>query len=115
MNQTHRSTELPEIITSYQTAHDRGDAEAAVSAFATDARVYDEDREYRGTEAIRTWVSETSAKFTYVRTLTGAELLEDGTWLVQNHLEGDFPGGVVDLSYRFVLGDGLIVDLAITP
>jgi len=36
-------------------------------------------------------VSDTSAKFTYTRTLIGAERLEDGTWLVQNHLEGDFP------------------------
>lgn len=114
MNHTHQSTELPEIIAAYQTAHDRGDAEAAVSAFTADARVYDEDREYRGTEAIRNWVTETSAAFTYTRSLTGAEPLEDGTWLVRNHIEGDFPGGVVDLSYRFVLRDGLIADLAIT-
>jgi hypothetical protein len=27
---------------------------------------------------------------------------------VTNHLEDSFPGGVVDLLYRFVLADGLI-------
>jgi hypothetical protein len=43
---------------------------------------------------------------------------------VRNRLEGDFPGGVVDLRYRFTLVDlryrftlvdGLIADLAIVP
>ena len=33
---------------------------------------------------------------------------EPNTWLVTNHLEGDFAGGVVDLRYRFVLSDNLI-------
>jgi ketosteroid isomerase-like protein len=115
MNQTHQSAEVPEVIRSYQSAHDRGDADTALGAFTADARVYDEDREYRGTGAIRNWVTDTSAKFTYTRTLTGVERLEDGTWLVQNRLEGDFPGGVVDLRYRFVLTGGRIADLAITP
>jgi hypothetical protein len=32
-----------------------------------------------------------------------------------NRLEGNFPGGVVDLVYRFALVDGLIADLAIVP
>ena len=114
MNGTQQNTELPEVIGGYQSAHDAGDVEAALSSFTADARVYDEDREYRGTEAIRHWVTDTSAKFTYTRTLIGAERLEDGTWLVQNHLEGDFPGGVVDLRYRFVLSGALIADLAIT-
>jgi hypothetical protein len=34
---------------------------------------------------------------------------------VTNHLEGDFPGGVVDLRYRFVLAGGLIAELEIAP
>jgi len=29
------------------------------------------------------------------------------------HIEGDFPGGVADLTYRFALRDGLIADLSI--
>ena len=106
---------LPEIIETYQHAHDRNDTEAALSTFTADARVFDEDREYQGTEAIRSWMTDTAAKYTYTRTVTGAALTGDATWVVQNHLEGDFPGGVVDLRQRFVLRDGRIADLAITP
>jgi hypothetical protein len=94
--------------------HDRGDTEAAIAAFTADARVYDEDHEYRGTAAIRGWMERTAAAYTYTRTLTGAQRLEDGGWLLHNHLEGDFPGGVVDLRYRVVLLGDRIADLAIT-
>lgn len=115
MNETHTSTALPAVISTYQDAHDRRDTETALSTFSADARVYDEDREYRGTDAIRDWLTHAAAEFTYTRTLTGAERLQDGTWLVQNRLEGNFPGGVADLRYRFVLIEGKIADLAITP
>jgi hypothetical protein len=47
--------------------------------------------------------------------LVGAEVIDTDTWLVVNHLEGDFPGGVVDLQYRFVVRDDLIVELVIAP
>ena len=115
MNATQSSTELPEVIATYQNAHDRRDTDTALSAFSADARVYDEDREYRGTDAIRDWLTHAAAEFTYTRTLTGAERLADGAWIVLNRVEGDFPGGVADLRYRFVLSDGKIADLAITP
>jgi hypothetical protein len=32
-----------------------------------------------------------------------------------HHLEGDFPGGVADLHFRFTLRDGLISRLVIEP
>jgi hypothetical protein len=32
-----------------------------------------------------------------------------------NRLEGNFPGGQVDLSYEFQLNDGLIIRLVIAP
>jgi hypothetical protein len=32
-----------------------------------------------------------------------------------NHLEGDFPGGQVDLRYRFALHDNLITTVEIAP
>jgi hypothetical protein len=32
-----------------------------------------------------------------------------------NRLEGDFPGGVVELRYRFTLVDGLVTELVIAP
>jgi hypothetical protein len=32
-----------------------------------------------------------------------------------HHLEGDFPGGVVDLRFRFTLREGRIAELVIKP
>jgi hypothetical protein len=37
------------------------------------------------------------------------------TWLVTNRLEGDFPGGIVDLGYRFRLTGDAIAELLIAP
>ena len=108
-------TDLPQIVQSYQVAHDRRDTDGALSAFAADAVVEDDGHTYRGLEAIRDWLSRASVQFTYSRTLTDVEVAGANTWLVRNRLEGDFPGGVVDLSYRFVLQDGLIAQLDIAP
>jgi len=47
--------------------------------------------------------------------LLDAEEEQPNLWLVRNRLEGNFPGGVVDLGYRFVLVEGLIADLVIAP
>ena len=108
-------TALPEVISHYQDAHDRRDTDAALATFATDAIVRDEGHEYRGTLEIRDWLARASGAFTYTRTLVAAAKIEENTWLVTNHLEGNFPGGVVDLHYRYLLGDQLIHELDIAP
>ena len=36
-------------------------------------------------------------------------------WLVTNHLEGNFPGGEVDLRYQFQLQADRIAELIIEP
>ena len=43
----------------------------------------------------------------------GAEKTDDEHYTAINHLEGDFPGGVVDLRFRFTLRDGRIASLVI--
>lgn len=103
----------PEVISRYLDAHDRRDTDAALATFTPDARVEDDGREYDGTEQIRAWLSTEASEFTFTRTLVSAELVGADTWEVVNHLEGDFPGGVVDLRYRFLLERGLIDDLLI--
>jgi len=107
--------DLPEVVTAYQDAHDRHDVEAAIATFASDAHVSDDGREYEGREQIRDWLARASVEFTYTRTLVDASATGPDTWLVTNHLEGNFPGGVVDLRYRFVVTDGLIRRLEIAP
>ena len=111
----HDDVELPEVIVRYQEAHDRHDTEAALSAFARNARVVDENREYRGEAEIGHWLRTAAVEFTYTRTLLSADCSAPDTWLVLNHLEGNFPGGEVDLRYKFVLAADLIIELIIAP
>ena len=77
--------ELPATITTYLTAHQERDVATAVAAFADDAVVTDEGNTYRGRDD------------------------------VVQHLEGDFPGGVADLHFRFTMDGALISRLVIEP
>ena len=40
-------------------------------------------------------------------------MLDDDRYDVRHHLEGNFPGGQVDLHFRFTLRDGSIARLVI--
>lgn len=106
---------LPEAVRRYQHAHGDHATEIALSAFAPDATVTDENRTYQGTEAIRRWLDTAATEFTYTRTFVKAEQTSPSTWVVAHHLEGDFPGGRVDLRYRYTLAGGLISALTIAP
>ena len=107
--------ELPEVVTRYQSAHDRHDTDVALSAFAADARVVDDGNEYRGSDQIRGWLEHAASEYTFTRSLVRAEATDVVTWVVVNHLEGNFPGGVVDLRYQFVVAGDLISELVIAP
>ena len=106
---------LPEIITTYQHAHDHHDADAAIATFSADATVVDDGHTYTGLDEIRAWLDRTANEYTYTRTLTGVDDHGDGAYTVRNHLEGNFPGGQVELRYRFELRDGLVEKLDIAP
>ena len=108
-------TQIPDVVAQYQDAHDRRDVETALVAFTPNATVKDDGHDYHGSDEIRDWLATASTEFAYTRTLTGAEAIDANSWLVTNHLEGNFPGGVVDLRYHFVLADGLISELEIAP
>jgi ketosteroid isomerase-like protein len=107
--------ELPEVVRRYQDAHDRRDANAALSAFTPNATVVDEGHEFHGTDEVHHWLATAASQFTYTRTLVSAHAIDADTWLVVNRLEGDFPGGAVDLRYQFVLSGDLISGLVIAP
>jgi hypothetical protein len=107
--------DLPDVIRRYLDAHDRHDTDRALSAFASDARVIDEDREHRGTDEIRAWLASSASEYTYTRTLVGIKPTEGDRWVVVNRLEGDFPGGVAVLRYQFGIQAGLISELVIAP
>jgi ketosteroid isomerase-like protein len=107
--------EMPQVIAAYQAAHDRGDVATALAQFADDATVVDDGQAYDGITGVETFLRTASAEYTFTRTLVSAAEMAPDHWVVTNHLEGDFPGGRVDLAYEFRLGDGLIRRLTIAP
>jgi ketosteroid isomerase-like protein len=107
--------DVPSTILRYFDAHDRRDAETALATFAPDATVKDDGQDYAGSDRIRDWLEHASTQFTYTRTLIESTAIDANTWEVVNNLRGNFPGGVVDLRYRFVLRNDLISELVIAP
>ena len=109
------TTQLPAIIPTYLTAHRNDDVDTAISTFADDATVTDEGKTHRGRAEIRDWLATVAKEFTYTIELTGTRRIDDDHWVVTHHLEGDFPGGVVDLNHDFTLHNGKIQHLTIAP
>jgi hypothetical protein len=106
---------LPAIVSSYLTAHRDDDADTALTAFTDDATVIDEGHTYRGLGEIDNWLHRSASEYTYTIELTGTRRIDDDHWVATHHLEGNFPGGVVDLRFAFTLRDGRIHHLLIAP
>ena len=108
-------TQLPATIRAYLAAHAAGEADAAARTFASTAVVVDQDETFRGTEEVLDFLRNAGGEFTYTTELIGAQRIDEAHWVAVNRIEGDFPGGVADLSYRFTLADDLLVELVIAP
>jgi hypothetical protein len=106
---------LPPLITTFLAAQFAHDADTAIPLCLPDAVVTDEGHDFRGHDKIRDWVTNAASEFTYTTELTGASRLDDTHYDAIHHLEGDFPGGVADLHFRFALREGLIETLTIEP
>jgi hypothetical protein len=104
---------LPDVIVRYLNAHRVHDTATAIGTFQPDATVRDDGRTHRGTAAIETWLNRSASEYTYTNELSGAQEADARHCVTTHHLEGDFPGGVVDLKYRFALGGDLIESLVI--
>jgi ketosteroid isomerase-like protein len=111
--QTIGLTGLPRTIADYLTAHRTRDADTAITCFTNDAAVIDDGKTYHGTAGIRTWLDRSAGEYTYTIELIGAEKIDNEHYTAINHLEGDFPGGVAGLHFRFTLRDGRIARLVI--
>ena len=112
---TIRPDQLPAPILGYLAAHVARDADAALRGFAPTTVIVDDDTTYRGTDKIRRFLSKAGAEFSYTTDLVGAQRIDGAHWVVTIRLEGDFPGGVVDLRYRFAMDGDLIAELVIAP
>lgn len=120
MNAAHESsttpgTELPDVIAAHLAAHEARDAERELACYAEQAAVTDEGHTYRGTAEIRTWLDRAASEYTYTSELVAVRQEDARHWTAVRHLEGDFPGGVVDLRYRYTVDDQRITELVIAP
>jgi hypothetical protein len=111
----HGAATLPDVIQRYQRAHDDRDTSAALATFSACAAVTDDGATVRGHDQIRHWLEKAASEFTYERTLLEVSSTGPDEWLVSNNISGNFPGGTVDLTYRFTLDEDLIQQLVIAP
>jgi uncharacterized protein (TIGR02246 family) len=93
---------LPGILDRYFAAQNAHDIDALVACFAPDAAVRDEGHDHVGTDAIRAWKVQTSAK--YRVTVKPIECRHEGDrTIVVATVSGNFPGSPANLTYRFGL------------
>jgi hypothetical protein len=105
---------LPDTIKTFMTALDARETDRALATLTADATVTDEGHDYTGHDDIGSWIAAAAIEYTYTAEFTGATTT-DTMIDVGQHLEGDFPGGVADLHYRFTLAGALISRLVIEP
>ncbi|GIH27707.1 hypothetical protein Aph01nite_60170 [Acrocarpospora phusangensis] len=75
----------------------------------------DDGKTYQGVAEIERWLNRAASEYTYTVELIGAERLGAADYVATQHLEGNFPGGTVDLRYRFALRGASIERLVIAP
>jgi hypothetical protein len=103
---------LPSAVTRYLTAANRFDAQGAAICFTANAAVHDENQDYLGRGAIRSWIAETSRKYRPAFTVMRAAVKGDAVSLAVA-VSGQFPGSPVTLDYELRLRAGKILTLTI--
>ena len=106
--------ELPVTIRTFLAAHAAREARTAVRLFTTDAVVVDQDESFSGTDSVLDFLQNSGSEFSYSPELIAARRIDGLHWVAVNRIEGNFPGNVADLSYRFTLTDDLISELTIS-
>jgi ketosteroid isomerase-like protein len=113
------TVQIPTIISRFFEASDARDVDAIVACFTDDAVLTDEGRTHRGHDEIRRWRQDVNAAYEFtVEVLGDAPAATTGDLTrhdVTARLEGNFPGGTVDLVHRFELRDSTIAALHIAP
>jgi ketosteroid isomerase-like protein len=108
---------VPDTITRYFEAADRGDTDALMALFTKDAVVIEEARIWRGRTEISAWQQERAArqKEEYTPQMSEVDRITDDEYLVTGDLKGEVPGGQAKLQWRFRLAPGGISHLHIAP
>jgi ketosteroid isomerase-like protein len=107
--------EPPGTLVAYFEADARRDVDAVVSLFTDDAIVVDERQTWRGTEEIRAWREGPVAKYEYTTEIASVKPSGENGFRASGRLDGNFPGGTVELKWDFTLRGDLISRLEIAP
>jgi hypothetical protein len=109
--------ETPSIIDRLLQATEDEDFDAFAACFLPDGVVLDEGKTYVGRDEIVAWRQSVAdgPAFTAEVTAKGPLGPSGDGYQVTEHLEGDFPGGVVDLDFVFALKGDRIAALMILP
>jgi hypothetical protein len=109
------TTELPPAVAAYLDAGPDTESAAIGELFTTNAVVVDDGHTYRGRAEIIAWRADIARSFTYTTTRLRTER-GDNTIVVVDRIEGNFPGGRVDITSRFTLDTTHRIDsLTIAP
>ncbi len=112
MADNNHTQQLPATICAFQDAHQTRDADGALVLLTPQAVITDAGESFSGDAALRHFIRDAGAEFTYTDEITNTG--RDGDiWVVSHHLEGNFPGGRADLNYRFALDGDRIARLDI--
>lgn len=103
---------LPSSIAEYFAGKNARDYVQALSGFAPEAIVSDEERQHVGALEIQQWMEESAAQYNDRSQIKGATTEGDRT-VVTAEVSGTFPGSPIVFRYAFTLRDGLITSLAI--
>jgi ketosteroid isomerase-like protein len=109
------SSPMPDVIARYFAAQSSRDTDSLIALFRPDAVVFDENQTWRGTSEIRAWRDGVATAFQYTTEVLGLQSERDGDHIARVRLEGNFPGGIVELKYHFVVELGQIQRLEIGP
>jgi SnoaL-like domain len=104
--------DLPRPVATYLAAEQAKDPEMLALCFAENALVHDEDRDYRGLDAIKAWKQEAAAKYQYVMEPLDASVSAQ-TVKLRVRLTGTFPGSPVEVDHTFTLANDKITSLDI--
>jgi NAD(P)-dependent dehydrogenase (short-subunit alcohol dehydrogenase family) len=105
---------LPTALSTYMHSEATRDTELLAQCFTSDAEVEDENRIYRGIDAIREWKRATHAKYQYTVTPLGLAQHE-GDFRMLANVAGTFPGSPVQLMYVARIAGEKIASLTIRP
>lgn len=104
--------ELPAPVRLFFESDAARDDEGLRAVLAPEIHVHDEAQDYHGPDEVIAWRKAAAAKYTYTSTPLAHEHAGDQV-RVRARLEGNFPGSPADVTYAFVLRDGLIAGLGI--